>query len=163
MLVRLLVIALALLFSTSAEARHHHRHGHTHYHQHHGHGHTHYHNPGHHLVTVPTAAGQGITVAKHLAQRFQNLIADLVAAGYKPKRISCFSLTGHVAHSRHHVGAACDFDGSLSRNAFMRSPTANRIIVKNRFRNGCSFKVNGITDCGHVDDGVIGRRYRRAY
>ena len=146
-MLRLLIIGLVLLMSTSVEARH----------RHHRHAASHRTNLS--LTTIKVATGHQITVAAHLAKRFQSLIADLAAAGYRPRTIHCFSLTGHVRHSRHHVGAACDFDGSLSRSPFMRSAIANRIIVKNRFRNGCSFYSSGVRDCGHVD-WPRGRRHR---
>lgn len=112
------------------------------------------------LVTISTAAGR-ITVAAHLAPRFKALIADLAAAGYHPRRVGCFATSGHVRHSRHYAGAACDFDGSLSRSAFMRSSTAHRIIVAHGFRDGCTFRVHGVRDCGHVDDGGGGRYAHR--
>lgn len=157
-MLRLVTLALVLLFSTSVEARHHHYRHHVRHHVHH---HVHYFTPpGLNLVTVQTAANKQIVVARHLATRFQSLIADLTSAGYHPRSIHCFSLTGHVRHSLHHVGAACDFDGSLSRSAFMRSSIANRIIVKNRFRNGCTFYSSGVRDCGHVD---IGFNYHRPH
>ncbi len=99
------------------------------------------------IVTVSTVAGK-ITVARSLAGRFQALIADLVAHGYKPRRIGCFARGGHVAHSRHYAGAACDFDqrGWGKTAAFMYH--AHIIIARHGFRDGCSFG-----DCGHVDDG----------
>jgi hypothetical protein len=100
------------------------------------------------MVTVPTAAGP-ITVAGHLATRFQALIADFVAAGYKPRRIGCLAHGGHVPNSRHYAGAACDFDqrGWGLTTSFMYR--ARAIIAKHGFRDGCSFN-----DCGHVDDGL---------
>ena len=61
------------------------------------------------MIRVDTAAGP-ITVASHLASRFQALIADFVAHGYKPRRIGCLAHGGHVPNSRHYAGAACDFD-----------------------------------------------------
>ena len=155
-MLRLAILALVLLFSTSVEARHHHYHHHVRHHRH-----VHYFTPpGLDLVTVQTSANKQIVVARHLATRFQSLISDLTAAGYHPHSIHCFSLTGHVRHSLHHIGAACDFDGSLSRSAFMRSSIANRIIVKNRFRNGCTFYSSRVRDCGHVD---IGFNYHRPH
>jgi hypothetical protein len=107
------------------------------------------------IVTVATAAGP-ITVAAHLASRFQALIADFVAAGYKPRHIGCFAHGGHVPNSRHYEGAACDFDqrGWGLTNSFMYR--ARAIIAKHGFRDGCSFN-----DCGHVDDGMPVRHARR--
>jgi hypothetical protein len=108
------------------------------------------------MVTVPTAAGP-ITVASHLANRFQALIADFVAAGYKPRRIGCLAHGGHVPNSRHYAGAACDFDqrGWGLTTSFMYR--ARAIIAKNGFRDGCSFN-----DCGHVDDGLPLRHAHRS-
>jgi hypothetical protein len=99
------------------------------------------------MVTVSTAAGK-ITVASSIAERFQALIADFVAHGYKPRSIGCLAHGGHVPHSRHYAGAACDFDqrGWGKTVAFMYS--AHAIIARHGLRDGCSFG-----DCGHVDDG----------
>ena len=84
-MLRLVTLALVLLFSTSVEAKHHHRHAH---HYHHVHHHAHYFTPpGLNLVTVQTAANKQIVVARHLATRFQSLIADLTSAGYRPRSI----------------------------------------------------------------------------
>ncbi len=108
------------------------------------------------MVTVQTAAGR-ITVASHLAERFKALIADFVAAGYKPRSIGCLAHSGHVENSRHYAGAACDFDqrGWGQTVKFMYHATA--IIKKHGFRDGCSFN-----DCGHVDDGLPLHGSRRA-
>jgi tetratricopeptide (TPR) repeat protein len=130
-----------LIFSIPAQARHHHHHS----------NHKHradapYSGSG--LVTVKTAVG-AITVARHLAQRFQALIADLVAHGYRPRSVGCYATSGHVKNSRHYHGAACDIDQTgWGRTApFMYH--AGAIIRKHGFRDGCDF-----TDCGHIDDGL---------
>jgi len=164
-MVRLISLFLTFLLFTSAEAHSHRHHVAYKHHPHHRHIHrrSHHVHPSSYLVTVPTAAGIPITVARHLAPRFQALIADFVAHGYTPRRIGCYASYGHVPNSRHYAGAACDFDGSLSRSPFMRSYIAAKIIQKHHFRNGCSFVAPfyGIRDCGHVDDGR--RRVRRWY
>jgi len=90
-----------------------------------------------------------------------NLIkqADFVAAGYRPRHIGCFARGGHVRHSRHYVGAACDFDqhGWGKTVRFMYTARAHQIIVAHDFRDGREFG-----DQGHVDDG--GTRYaKRSY
>lgn len=107
------------------------------------------------LVTVQTAAGLPITVAANLAGKFQGFIADLVASGYKPRYIGCFARGGHVSHSRHYAGAACDIDqtgwGKTARPMYHVAALA----AKYGLRDGCTFR-----DCGHVDDGA---RLRRAY
>ena len=100
------------------------------------------------MVRVQTAAGP-IVVASHLAVRFQALIADFVAHGYKPRHVGCLAHGGHVPNSRHYAGAACDFDqrGWGLTHSFMYR--AHALIAKHGFRDGCSFN-----DCGHVDDGL---------
>lgn len=99
------------------------------------------------MVRATTAAGP-IVVAGHLAERFQALIADFVAHGYKPRHIGCLAHGGHVPNSRHYAGAACDFDqtGWGETTRFMYH--AHEIIRKHGLRDGCDFN-----DCGHVDDG----------
>ncbi len=100
------------------------------------------------MVTVQTLAGS-ITVASHLAERFKALIADFVAAGYKPRHIGCLASGGHVPNSRHYHGAACDFDQTGWGRTVNFMYHAHAIIKKHGFRDGCSFN-----DCGHVDDGM---------
>jgi tetratricopeptide (TPR) repeat protein len=137
----LAAVCALLVFSIPAQARHHH---HQSNHKvravapHSGSG----------LVTVRTAVG-AITVARHLAQRFQALIADLVAHGYRPRSVGCYASSGHVKNSRHYHGAACDIDqtGWGMTAPFMYHATA--IIRKHGFRDGCDFR-----DCGHIDDGL---------
>jgi hypothetical protein len=176
----LITAAIFLAVSMPAQAGHRHRHRdhghHAHHHSHRHqagrrasnrhrraarpartrsvrHGHRHGHRGG--VVTVPTAAGP-ITVAGHLASRFQALIADFVAHGYKPRHIGCLAHGGHVPNSRHYAGAACDFDqrGWGLTHPFMYH--ARAIIARHGFRDGCSFN-----DCGHVDDGLALRHAQR--
>lgn len=99
------------------------------------------------LVTVPTAAGINIKVAKDVAAKFQGFIRDVVADGYRPKRIHCFSLSkSHVRHSAHKSGRACDFDqrGWGLTDRFMYHVRA--IAEKWGLRDGCEFR-----DWGHID------------
>lgn len=117
------------------------------------------------IVTVQTAAGVPIHVAAGLAGRFQSLVQDFVAAGYRPRSIGCFARGGHVQNSRHYAGAACDFDQTGWGRTVGFIYRAHSIIVAHGFRDGCDFR-----DCGHVDDGVnIGAgsrhaaRHRRRY
>jgi len=145
------ILLLVFCFGSNAEARHHpHRHAP---------GAKHLgiarHEPG--LATVVVATGHRITVAAHLKERWAALVADFKEAGYVPRRIGCFATGGHVAHSRHYAGAACDFDqrGWGLTVPFMYSAKANALIKKHGFRNGCLF-----SDCGHVDDGLPGRGRR---
>jgi len=152
---------LFIAIPAQAAHRHHHSH-HVHaYRSHHrseawsgtgGKHHRHHHYASHGqssggVRTVSTAAGP-ITVASSLAGRFQALIADFAAHGYKPRHIGCFAHGGHVPNSRHYAGAACDFDqhGWGKTVSFMYH--AHAIIARHGLNDGCSFN-----DCGHVDDG----------
>jgi hypothetical protein len=166
---RLLITAASLLvFAIPAQAAHRHHRYHHSYHHHHYRQRaepaqpSHRHNAGRidhggGIVTVQTLAGP-ITVAAHLAERFQALIADFVEHGYKPRRIGCLAHGGHVPNSRHYHGAACDFDqtGWGRTTNFMYH--AHDIIKKHGFRDGCSFG-----DCGHVDDGQPTHSSRQYY
>lgn len=107
------------------------------------------------IIGVETAAGV-IRVAASLADKFKDLIADFATAGYHPAHVGCFATGGHVTHSRHYHGGACDFDQHRHGTAaFMRGKVAATIIARYGLRNGCSF-----ADCGHVDDGArVGHRH----
>lgn len=108
------------------------------------------------LVTVPTAAGIDIVVAPQFAAPMQSFIADIVAAGYRPRRIKCFSLSRtHVPRSRHFTGEACDFNqhGWNLTDRFMYRVHA--IAKRHGLRDGCSFG-----DCGHIDAGPTVARHR---
>lgn len=99
-------------------------------------------------VTVRSAAGP-IRVARDAAPRFLSLIADLVAHGFRG-HITC-AANGHMPHSLHHSGRACDF-AQLARNKVAAGARvmyhAHSIIARHNLRDGCSFH-----DCGHVDTG----------
>jgi hypothetical protein len=110
------------------------------------------------IVMVQTAAGIPIQVASSLSGRFRRLVAEFVAAGYRPRHIGCFARSGHVHNSRHYAGAACDFDqrGWGKTVGFMYTATAHQLIVSNGFRDGREFG-----DTGHVDDGrSVGSHHR---
>jgi hypothetical protein len=159
------MILCVLVLPACAEHRYHHHHRHHHHakgdlrHAQHGRAPTWSEETHSGLVTVQTAAGIPITVASHLASKFQALVADFVAAGYRPRHIGCHAHGGHVRNSRHYAGAACDFDqrGWGKTVAFMYSSRAHAIIVAHGFRDGRDFR-----DQGHVDDGGI-RYARRSY
>lgn len=146
------ILVFASLFLVSPASAHVHRH---HYYRHHNHvlptlprdaG----------LVTVETAAKIPITVAAAVASKFQDLIADLVEHGYMPKDIGCYARGGHIPHSFHYRGLACDID-QISRNRgsrFMHTKEAHEIIHQHGLDDGCDFG-----DCGHVSLGEIGHAY----
>lgn len=157
----ILAMLLLCVFSVgTAEAhRHHHR-----YHRHvvvrahsfaEGLGHGLAHMLGS-ITTAQTEAGP-IRVAAAYAERFVGFINALVHEGYKPHEIGCYSPTGHMPHSKHHWGGACDID-QRSRNrtaAFMYHITA--IAHKFNLTDGCEWRN---PDCGHVEiPGAVTRRF----
>jgi hypothetical protein len=105
---------------------------------------------GVHLVTVPTAAGVHITVAASVAGNFQGFIRGLVALGYHPRHIGCYSATGHIRNSLHHVGKACDFDqtGWNRAPAIMHTAQVTQLAHRWGFVSGCEFRSR--RDCGHI-------------
>ena len=164
-----LLFALALLFGVptvgSAHAlyhhgRHHHyRHWHyagrRHYEHHVARGHArraryaardeHRHVGG--LVHEDTAAGN-ITVAAGAAAKFKDLIAALVAKGFRGD-VGCYAASGHIAHSLHHTGNACDFAQTEKNRTVAIMYHSGALIRSFGLRDGCSFG-----DCGHVDTGT---------
>lgn len=154
-----LMVAIALLLTTPAWGIHGHHHHHSGLHRHTTHSfHSSRHSFGHHnsahygasgLVTVPTAAGISITVASNLASKFQGFINDLHSEGYNPHHLGCYASGGHVTHSNHYHGGACDFDQSGRNKTASRMYHVSALAAKWGLRDGCTFH-----DCGHIDDGV---------
>ncbi len=105
------------------------------------------------LVTIETVAKIPITVAAAVASKFSDLIADLAEHGYVPKDIGCFARSGHIRHSYHYRGLACDID-QVKRNVtakFLYTKEAHAIIKEHGLDDGCDFG-----DCGHISFGEIG-------
>ena len=167
------VLALALAFGVVAAAtvkadaharRHHHRYHHFARSSHRGRSaHVDYQNVGFSLVTVKSAAGSITVNAAHVSQ-FIGAIADLVAAGFRGP-VHCYASGGHVRHSLHYTGEACDF-AQLGRNRVASGAgimyRAHTILSHWGLRDGCTFH-----DCGHADTGrnfaaVARRRYAEA-
>jgi hypothetical protein len=153
------VLAFALAFGVVASAtvkadayarRHHHRYHHfarSSYRSHSAYeGHE---QGGFSLVTVHSAAGS-ITVNAAHASQFIGAIADLVAAGFRGP-VHCYARGGHVRHSLHYTGEACDF-AQLGRNRVASGAGimyhAHTILAHWGLRDGCTFH-----DCGHADTG----------
>ena len=101
------------------------------------------------LVTVHSAAGP-ITVNAAHASQFVGAIADLVAAGFRGP-VHCYARGGHVRHSLHYTGEACDF-AQTGRNRVASGAGimyhAHAILAHWGLRDGCTFH-----DCGHADTG----------
>lgn len=105
------------------------------------------------LITVSTAAGMSITVSPSFAPKIEGFIHDLVLEGYHPGQIHCFASGGHVVHSLHYSGNACDFDQSGWGKTARMMYHVQALADKWGLRNGCEFR-----DCGHIDAGFSGTR-----
>jgi hypothetical protein len=105
------------------------------------------------LVTVTTAAGIDVTVARAFAPKIEGFIADLVARGYRPRRINCYARSGHVRHSLHHSGRACDFDQRGWNKTAHTMYHIGILAAKWGLRDGCTFR-HPRRDCGHIDVGL---------
>jgi hypothetical protein len=102
-----------------------------------------------HYTTVTTSAGIEITGEASFISTAQAVIDDLVAAGYKPRRVSCLNYgASHVSNSLHYRGRACDVD----QHGWGRTPaphsTLTAIVLRHGLRDGCEFR-----DWGHFDNG----------
>jgi hypothetical protein len=146
------ILGILVIFTSTADARHY-RHRYVHYVRHYTVQHHSYRvarteaaPSGGGLTTVMTAAGIHITVASAFAEKFTGFIADIVAAGYKPRDIGCYAQRSQGG--AHPLGAACDFDqgGRNATASFMYHVGA--LAAKNGLRDGCTFG-----DCGHIEDG----------
>jgi len=155
------VVASATVKVDAHERRHHHRYHHFARSSHQGShsAYVDYQHTGFSLVTVNSAAGS-ITVNAAHASQFVGAIADLVAAGFRGP-VHCYARGGHVRHSLHYTGEACDF-AQLGRNRVASGARimyhAHAILAHWGLRDGCTFH-----DCGHADTGrtfaALTRRY----
>jgi hypothetical protein len=144
------VVAAATVKADAHSRRHHHRYHHFAQSSHRSRSaNVDYQHVGFSLVTVSSAAGP-ITVNAAHASQFIGAIADLIAAGFRGP-VHCYARGGHVRHSLHYTGEACDF-AQLGRNRVASGARimyhAHSILAHWGLRDGCTFH-----DCGHADTG----------
>lgn len=135
-------------------------------HPHHTHRIHHHHHP--HLgygggATVCSRTGGCSSVAGQLVGAFQAAINEFEALGYAVGTPGCLS-AGHMAHSKHHSGAACDLFNQVARNrtALRQPPPAVQIAVAARhgLTSGCEWRH---PDCGHIEQRTAYHAWRRSY
>lgn len=118
---------------------------------------------------VCTAQGRCATVATYLVDKFQGLFRDLEALGYNLGQPGCLS-GGHMRHSLHHWGGACDLFNQVARNrTALRQPPAS-VQIELAARHGLTAGASWCNpDGGHFDvsgyNGCRAGRHvpRRAY
>ena len=101
------------------------------------------------LVVAHTKLGHSYKVNQAHSRQFIGFVDDLERT-YGPIRfIGCYSRWGHVHHSLHHTGNACDIEQhGWGRTSYRAMYHIAWLAHKHGLRDGCSF-----TDCGHVDTG----------
>jgi hypothetical protein len=123
----IIMIAAILILTTSAEARHHRK-------------------P---LASRGAHHDHALHVASAYAGRFAGLVADLQAMGYAVGTPGCLS-SGHMAHSKHHWGGACDLFDQYARNRTRLPQPAPSVQIalghKHGLTSGCEWRNR---DCGH--------------
>lgn len=133
------VVGLLLLSGTAsyAHTRHHARSGH------------HVSLPG--IGRVCTSDGRCARVVSWATSAFQGAILEFESLGYAVGSPGCLS-PGHMRHSKHHWGGACDLFNQVARNrtALRQPPPPVQIAVAERHGliSGCMWKH---PDCGHVE------------
>jgi hypothetical protein len=132
---RFILALLALLLATQAEARTHHRHH------------------------FPSTRTHELVHARFNTPypQFAALAADFEAMGYAIGTPGCLS-AGHMRHSKHHWGGACDFFNQIARDrtALRQPPPAVQIAMalKHGLVSGCMWRNR---DCGHYE--IPSRRF----
>lgn len=98
------------------------------------------------IKTVQTDAG-AIRVSGEYAERFRGFINALVAAGYKPHEIGCYARGGHMPHSKHYRGLACDIDQRRRNVTAPRMYHVTELAHRFHLEDGCEWRR---PDCGHI-------------
>lgn len=100
---------------------------------------------------VCTKAGRCAPVVAWAVSSFQGLIRDLESAGYAIGAPGCLS-GGHMRHSKHHWGGACDLFNQVARNrTALRMPPARLQIAlagRHGLTSGCAWRHR---DCAHFE------------
>lgn len=119
--------------------------------------HRHYHHARHNHVFVRHVEGGRIcserncaTVVAWATGRFQGLVNAFRSMGYAVGPIGCLS-AGHMQHSKHHWGGACDFFGQYARNRTRHAPPPHVQIETARAHGLVSGCVWRNPDCGHFE------------
>jgi hypothetical protein len=101
------------------------------------------------LIVSHTKAGHAYKVNAHSASRFKGFIHDLEANGRPIRVIGCYAKWGHIRHSYHHMGNACDIEQyGFGRTTYHAMYHIRGLAHKWGLRDGCEFG-----DCGHIDTG----------
>jgi hypothetical protein len=101
------------------------------------------------LVYAHTKLGHTYLVDQRNAWRFTGFINQLESEGRPIRFLGCFSRWGHVHHSLHHTGNACDIEQTgWGRTSYARMYRIRWMAHRWGLRDGCEFG-----DCGHIDTG----------
>lgn len=157
-MIRLLIASVALVtmaIPASAHRYHHHHHRHHHASRHHT---RHYSCSG--CVQRRLDDGQIITISAAHAAKFVGFLNALFHREGRLAPVNC-AASGHMRHSLHHWGGACDV-GQRARNVAWRAMYHVGSLARQfGLTDGCVWRH---PDCGHVDvSGTGGYRYAHRY
>lgn len=100
-------------------------------------------------IVVRQTAANSIRINTDIAEQMVGFIDDVVARGFNGP-VRCFARSGHMHHSLHYSGLACDFAQSR-RNRTRRIMYHVRALAKKwGLRDGCTFH-HPSPDCGHIE------------
>lgn len=100
------------------------------------------------IARVMVPGGQVIAVAAQYADRFAGFFRDLAAREGKLPEIGCLS-GGHMRHSLHHWGGACDVGQTARNRAWKAMYRVTDLAHQWGLTDGCEWR--GYPDCGHIE------------
>jgi hypothetical protein len=105
-------------------------------------------------ATIHTWQGMARVVA-WARERFQGFIDEVQHLGYRVGPPGCLS-SGHMRHSKHHWGGACDLFVQVARNRTRLKLPPNHMDIAKRHGliDGCMWRN---PDCGHFEVPVDGQ------
>lgn len=100
---------------------------------------------------ICTGRGACASVVAFATGAFQAIVRDFESLGYAVGHPGCLS-AGHMAHSKHHWGGACDLFNQIARNrTALRQPPPEvqvRVASAHGLTSGCVWRH---PDCGHFE------------
>lgn len=100
------------------------------------------------IARVMVPGGQVIAVAAQYADRFAGFFRDLAAREGRLPEIGCLS-GGHMRHSLHHWGGACDVGQTARNRAWKAMYNVTALAHQWGLTDGCEWR--GYPDCGHIE------------
>jgi hypothetical protein len=152
------VLILFCISTTPALAKHYHSHKHHH-------SHKHYIKIAKNISSnvICTTKGACSRVVSWAKEKFQGLIHDLENSGYNIGHPGCLS-GGHMHHSKHHWGGACDLFDQVARDKtrLHQPPPHVQIAMAHNhgLTSGCEWRHR---DCGHFEVSSVSHHHHNKH